>query len=128
MNREEAKELLPVIQAFADGENVEYYNKADDKWYKMDTPSFSSAFKWRIKPNEPEYRPFKDADECWNEMLKHEPFGWVKGPFGEYAVIDFIDANGTARHGKATWDFKKSFDDVVFADGCIFGIKKGGKE
>ena len=76
----------------------------------------------------PKYRPFKDAEECWNEMLKHQPFGWMKSPFGEYFVIDFIDASGTARHGRATWSFKKSFKDVVFADGTPFGIKEGGEE
>lgn len=128
MKRKEVKEMLPIIQAFADGKDVEYYNKTKDKWCKMDNPSFCPAFEWRIKPNESKYRPFKDADECWNGMLKHQPFGWVKGPFGEYAVIDFIDASGTARHGKATWGFKKSFDDVVFADGTRFGIKEGGEE
>lgn len=31
-----------------------------------------------LEVTEPSYRPFKNQEECWNEMLKHEPFGWVK--------------------------------------------------
>lgn len=127
MNRERAKKLLSVIQAYAEGKDVQYYCSKVEKWCKCEEPNFESGSEWRIKP-EAKYRPFKDADECWNEMLKHQPFGWMKSTFGEYFVIDFIDASGTARHGRATWSFKKSFDDVVFADGCIFGIKEGGEE
>jgi hypothetical protein len=133
MTREEMKKMLPIIQAYVDGKTVEYYNEHESEWVPFDKEYsffitfFDSPKAYRIKP-EPKYRPFKDAEECWNEMLKHQPFGWIKGPFGEYAAIDFIDAGGTARHGKATWDFKESFDDVVFADGTPFGIKEGGEE
>ena len=127
MNREEAKELMPIIQAYAEGKTIETYLEYDNKWKGCFNPAFNPENKYRIKP-EPKYRPFKDADECWNEMLKHQPFGWVKGSFGEYATIDFIDECGTARHGKATWNFKKSFDKVTFADGTPFGIKEGGEE
>ena len=128
MNREEAKALLPIIQAYAEGKEIQLKNNGiwlDAKYhipFDKITPD-----EIRIKP-EPKYRPFKDAEECWNEMLKHQPFGWVKGLFGEYATIDFIDECGTARHGKATWNFKKSFDKVTFADGTLFGIKEGGEE
>lgn len=128
MNREEAKELLPIIQAYAEGKEMQLKNNGvwlDAKYYIQFDKITSDEI--RIKP-EPKCRPFKDADECWNEMLKHQPFGWVKGEFGEYATIDFIDECGTARHGKATWNFKKSFDEVIFADGTPFGIKEGGEE
>ena len=77
MTREEAKELLPIIQAFADGKTIEIYN---DKWNTMvfNDPHFDCApSRYRIKP-EPKYTPFKTQAECWNEMLKHQPFGWVK--------------------------------------------------
>lgn len=127
MNREEVKALLPVIQAFAEGKTIEMYLECDNKWKTCFNPAFNPENKYRIKP-ESKYRPFKDADECWNEMLKHQPFGWVKGAFGEYATIDFVNECGTARHSKATWNFKKSFNDVVFADGCSFGIKEEGEE
>ena len=29
------------------------------------------------KKKEPTYLPFKNKEECWAEMQKHQPFGWV---------------------------------------------------
>lgn len=129
MNREEAKELLPVMQAYAEGKPIQYraidggywYDVTDDKDVEWD------RYEFRVKPVG-KYRPFKNSEECWLEMLKHQPFGWITSGCGEYAVIDFIDECGTARHGHATWDFKRSFGNIVFADGTPFGIKVGGEE
>ena len=79
MNRNQAKELLPIIKAFSEGKVIESRCIKGDKslWYDDEDPSFDGDFEYRIKP-EPKYRPFKDAEECWAEMLKHHPFGWVK--------------------------------------------------
>lgn len=79
MNRNTAKQLLPIIQAFSEGEPVQSRCIKGDKslWYDDEDPSFDDDFEYRIKP-ETKYRPFKDAEECWAEMLKHHPFGWVK--------------------------------------------------
>lgn len=77
MTREEAKELLPIIQAFADGKTIEIY---DGEWNTIpfEDPHFDCKPScYRIKP-EPKYRPFKTKEECWNEMLKHQPVGWLK--------------------------------------------------
>jgi len=56
MNRERAKELLPVIQAYAEGKTVQakYKNREDD-WDDQSSPSFYSegSLEYRIKP-EPE--------------------------------------------------------------------------
>ena len=77
MTREEIKELLPIIQAFAEGKQIEVKRK--NEWFGIgDDIYFSeSPSDYRIKP-EPKYRPFKNQEECWNEMLKHQPFGWLK--------------------------------------------------
>ena len=76
MTREEAKHLLPIIQAYADGKNIQYLNK-DYIWEKFDDNTSSGGVSYRIKL-EPKYRPFKTTEECWNEMLKHQPFGWIR--------------------------------------------------
>lgn len=76
MTREEAKELLPIIQAFVEGKTIEY-REYDGEWKVAHTPTWSSHLFYRIK-SEPKYRPFKDMEECWQEMLKHQPFGWLK--------------------------------------------------
>lgn len=129
MDREQTEQLLPVMQAYADGKTIQY--RAIDGGYWYDVTENKDVewerYEFRVKPGS-KYRPFKDAEECWNEMLRHQPFGWMRGAFGEYATIDFLDKFGTARHGKATWDFKKSFDEIKFADGTPFGIREGGNE
>ena len=64
------------MQAFVEGKTIEY--SADGKfWSKVDTPTWSSGKFYRIK-SEPKYRPFKTKEECWNEILKHQPIGWLK--------------------------------------------------
>lgn len=76
MTREEAKEMLPIVKAFAEGRTIQLFGR--DGWTDLYKDFiFDISYRYRIKP-EPKYRPFKDADECWQEMLKHEPFGWVK--------------------------------------------------
>lgn len=80
MNRERAKELLPIIKAFAEGKKIEMALFDDDgaiaEWSDVHYPKWLDNHIYRIK-QEPKYRPFKDADECWEEMQKHQPFGWV---------------------------------------------------
>lgn len=77
MDRNQAKKLLPIIQAYVEGKQIQHlYNE----WKDIDVLDIDLAVNpelYRIKP-EPKYRPFKDAEECWTEMLRHEPFGWVK--------------------------------------------------
>lgn len=79
MTREEVKRLLPMIQAFAEGKTVQVKIRTGnetltEKWEDMINPEFDATRCYRIKP-ELTYRPFKDTEECWEEMQKHEPFG-----------------------------------------------------
>lgn len=124
MDRKQAKELLPIIQAFAEGKTVQY--KIEGEWIQTNVPSFNPyLWEYRIKP-EPKYHSFLNAEECWQEMKKHEPFGWVKDKQdGHYALITAVEdgARATGLNGVIGWNFttlKKYFD---FADGTPFGIK-----
>lgn len=66
MTREEAKEMLPIIQAFAEGKEIEFRSKGfDEEWKKVNEISglSYSSFDYRVK-SEPKYRPFKDVEEC----------------------------------------------------------------
>ena len=78
MTREEMKELLPIMQAWAEGKIIQFRKKGTVEWVDLyeDDLRVSSAYHYRIKP-EPKYRPFKTQEECWNEMLKHQPFSFV---------------------------------------------------
>lgn len=136
MTREEAKELLPIIQAFAEGKEIEFRSKGfDEEWRKVnEIPGLSySSFDYRIKP-EPRCRPFKDADECWQEMLKHQPFGWTKKTCGHcnflhimelYStgiVINMVDDFGCFKNLLETYGL--AFAEITFADGAPFGVKE----
>ena len=124
MTREEAQELLPIIQAWAEGKSIQYQTDSGS-WsditkdlYPCNHPSL-----YRIKP-EPKYRPFKTKEECWEEMLKHQPFGWIKN--NDTKRLRNIDSIGNS-----SIDIKGStlyFDVVLnvytFADGTPFGIKE----
>lgn len=128
MNRNQAKELLPIIKAFSEGKTIEM--KCAESWIEIeDICDFHSSSTFRIKP-EPKYRPFANTEECWAEMLKHQPFGWVKNiEFAKYFLIDeitslFSDAqiHISAYEGKCWSCFSTVFHNYTFADGTPFGI------
>ena len=131
MNRKEVKSFLPILQAFADEKEIEC--REEDKWYKvLEICNEMNPQDYRIKP-EPKYRPFKSQEECWNEMLKHQPFGWVKSKDKGYfhliglvqwsseledVMIIFATSEQLARSSHSL------FEDFIFADGTPFGVKE----
>lgn len=126
MDRKETAERIKIMQAFVDGKQIEFKD-CMGRWCEAKNPlwNWDSEGKYRIKP-EPKYHPFLNAEECWQEMKKHEPFGWVKDKQdGHYALITAVEdgARATGLNGVIGWNFttlKKYFD---FADGTPFGIK-----
>lgn len=127
MNRNQAKTLLPIIQAFSEGRIIEFSSITDvsKAWREVtDFPiGMIKNFKFRIKP-EPKFRPFKDAEECWTEMLKHQPFGWIKDRNGSASVIENVDSRSFVEvYGEGTCTFKEVFENHTFVDGTTFGIK-----
>ena len=78
-NKEEVKSVMNIIQAFADGKTIQAIDPYEDEWVDQAGLNFKALFEgqYRIKP-EPTYRPFANAEECWKEMQKHQPFGWIK--------------------------------------------------
>jgi hypothetical protein len=129
MDRNQAKEFYPILQAFAEGKIIETRRKptADNNgvtkdgwfefndWTEMKELEYWVNVDYRIKP-EPKYRPFKDAKECWQEMQKHQPFGWtkLKGAI-EYSFITDVDD---------TTNYSDAIKEYTFADGTPFGIKE----
>lgn len=130
MTREEAKKLLPIMQAFAEGKTIEYRG-CDGAWKVAQTPTWSSCLFYRIKP-EPKYRPFKTQEECWNEMHNHPDFGWVKRINGGYKQIMAIHTDIFFKHcadfagqtGAACFGFEYIYKKYTFTDGTPFGIKE----
>lgn len=135
MTREQAKELLPIIQAFAAGKQIQDAIEGLTDWVDTDEINLEyegRKIKHRIKP-EPEYRPFKTKEECCNEMLKHHPFGWLKSKkngrfrcigevYGsdelETVAIAFSTSESLSRSADSV------FEEYTFADCTPFGIKE----
>lgn len=130
----EIQRLLPIFQAMADGRVIQFAANGND-WIDIDGEEeglfldtlIDNPQYYRIKP-EPKYRPFKNTEECWKEMQKHQPFGWLISPNSEVnSLIIFIDNegivigdrnNGVIGFATATDLFK-----IKFADGTPFGVK-----
>ena len=128
MTREEVKELLPIIQAFADGKTIQLFTNGI--WEDAKNPTFESGAVYRIKP-EPKYRPFKTQEECWNEMHEHPDFGWIKGNVtGEYKQVIRVFSCKTelifniSYNSPADYSPEMMFSCYTFTDGEPFGIKE----
>lgn len=122
MDRNQAKEFYPILQAFAEGRVIECRTKPSavkgtsvpNNWTEMTEIEFWNNTEYRIKP-ESKYRPFKDTKECWQEMQKHQPFGWMI-PIGINQKINLtVIGNGC--------DLEALFKKFTFADGTPFGVK-----
>ena len=125
ITREEAKELLPIIKAFAEGKQIQDKIEGLTDWVDTNEINFvyeGTRIKHRIKP-EPKYRPFKTKEECWNEMLKHQPFGWIKSTNGDLSFIDRVFDEGVT-HRTSIFRFEDYLDgNYTVADGTPFGVK-----
>ena len=129
MTREEIKDAAKVMEAYANGKKIQFLDEYN-KWIDVANPTFNwSIYIYRVKP-EPKYRPFKNQEECWNEMHKHSNFGWIKGNVtGEYKQIVRIYNYKSelifniGYNGSADYSPEMMFSSYTFADGSPFGIK-----
>ena len=125
MTREEAKELLPFIQAFAEGKTIQVW--ANDTWKDENYPFFGTLYQFRIKP-EPKYRPFNNQDECFDEMMKHQPFGWFRSTHNKnlFNIVGINDdgIKTTNTLTKYMDTYSDAFANIEFVDGTPFGIKE----
>lgn len=129
MNKETIKDFMPLMQAMLEGKTIQLNYPYGQGWGDVEEIYLEyDVSSYRIKP-EPKYRPFKNADECWAEMQKHQPFGWLKRiGWDQYALLTEmagpvecegvrIDSDGFG------WD--RANYEYTFADGTPFGIKEG---
>ena len=133
MNRKEAKEFYPFLQAFAEGKAIECRTKPSsvkgtdvpNDWTEMKEIEFWNNIEYRIKP-ELKFRPFNNTKECWQEMQKHQPFGWIKceeGCFNIVYVTDEYVGLADPDGSSILLASKNSYQDNTFADGVPFGVK-----
>ena len=109
INKEIIQKLNPLFQAIAEGKDIQV--TSGDGWMdiNLDGEGINASTliacpeSYRIKP-----------EECWEEMLKHQPFGWVKTDSG-YEPLWHVNKGD---------DFNATFKDSTFADGTPYGIKE----
>ena len=127
MTREQAKRRAELYSALAAGKIIQVQNPETGKWEYLDLNKFDGfmeEYNFRIKP-EPEYRPFKTKEECWDEMHKHPDFGWlIRIDTGIFANINAIFSEEIVFDNDydCVYTFKDAFKYYKFTDGTPFGI------
>ena len=133
MTREEAKRRAELYSALADGKTIQWKHPTKGEWLYINIGEFNSfceTIKYRIKP-EQKYRPFNSKEECWNEMMKHQPFGWLKSKKnGSFCCIGEVSWSDAFRDVHITYSTNESlehstisvFNEYTFADGAPFGV------
>lgn len=133
MDRNEAKEFYPILHAFAEGKVIECRLKPDfikgsgfsNDWTGVKDLWYMKGLEYRIKPEqELKYRPFANAEECWKEMLKHQPFGYTYDRLNNIRdSITKVATTGVSYDSPTVISFAEIFGRFVFADGVPFGMK-----
>ena len=133
MDRNQAKEFYPILKAYAEGRVIECRTKPSsikgtdvpNDWTEMKEIEYWNNTEYRIKP-EVKFRPFSNAKECWEEMLKHEPFGWVKSKVFDYAgaISSVSNELGNLCVCNSYVTFKEGFNKYTFFDDTPFGVKE----
>ena len=134
MTREEAKSRAELYSALAEGKTIQVLS-CKGEWIDIKTDELDylkNYYKYRIKL-EPKYRPFKSQEECWQEMLKHNEFGWVKSKTRDANkhisnIEKDVEGNvwfvAASFSGIEKYSPKQMLDYFVFMDGEPFGIKE----
>ena len=135
MTQGEAKRRAELYSALAEGKTIQVKNP-NGTWEDVKIEGLNEIYdynNYRIKP-ESKYRPFKTKEECWQEMQKHHPFGWVihkHENFLHIALVYSCDSNSCdsgdrvgLSHAAISIDFEQMLKEFKFADGTPFGIKE----
>lgn len=123
MTKEKAKYLAEVLKAYAEGKTIEVL--LDGGWREVNLDEYSLDAEnehYRIK-KEPKYRPFRSAKECFDEMKKHQPIGWL---YWDTVFVHITEIGlGRIAFDNCMYSFVEAFNKgYTFADGQPFGIKE----
>ena len=130
INKETILKLNPLFQAIAEGKAIQV--ESGDDWMDIDfdgegvnaSTLITCPECYRIKP-EPKYRPFANAEECWAEMQKHQPVGFMKFKDTEsgYYMLTSIARGVGVGINDSLFSYERIFNDYTFSDGTPFGVK-----
>ena len=127
MTKEKAKHLAEVLKAYAECKPIEVFLYGE--WCEITSDEFNFDVEndsYRIK-KEPKYRPLKNAKECFEEMKKHYPIGWMYcDNIWDNILVHITETGvGYVEFDSCTYSFVEAFNKgFTFADGQPFGIKE----
>lgn len=136
MTKEEAKHLSEIFLAYAEGKTIEkraiYHAvsptsdwQGGNKWEVDENPRFDFInFEYRVKTRFVGYRPFRNQEECWAEMKKHQPFGWIMAGNSNKFPIQGLHGERVRTSNITSFDYQYMFDKFKFADGSKFGVRE----
>ena len=123
MTKEKAKQIAEVLNAYAEGKQIEVF--LDGEWSEITPDKYFFDIEdecYRIKKT-PNYRPFKNAKEFLDEMQKHKPVGWLVSDKA-FSIITAFN-NEVIEFGNSKYKFEEILiNGITFADGQPFGIKE----
>lgn len=138
MDRNQAKEFYPILQAFAEGKVIECRTKPSaikgtdvpNEWTEMKEIEFWNNIEYRIKPEsktEAKCRPFANIEEGLQEILKHRPLWYLKSKenWEQFQILAIkINENKVFIKGYGLLYLADVMEDFNFPDGTPFGIKE----
>lgn len=112
--QEDAKKLLPFVQAMADGKTVETCVRGD--WFEKYNNEWSAHCVYRVKP-EPKLRPY--TREEWEKVdkVRHSVEGSV------HAVMSVYEG-GIYVHSRGSYEFSTAFRSFTHLDGSPCGVEE----
>ena len=130
ITKENAKELLPIVKALAEGKKIQDKIEGVTGWCDTDEINLEFDGQKILHRIKPEYRPFKTREECWEEMHKHPDFGWIKvNVTSEYEqvvrVFDYCKTELCFNIANSDDDYTSEMmlNSYTFTDGTPFGVK-----
>lgn len=111
----------PFLLIYDDG----YISNANDMCYftEHENREITADEILSLEISEPSYRPFKSQEECFEEMQKHNPFGWIKSKMGNIFNIIAL-YHDEIKLNECEYGYSELFENYMFMDGTPFGIKE----
>ena len=129
--KNDIKRILPLLKEMEEGKTLQM--KTMNGWIDVDADKdgvnidylLNDGITVRIK-QEPKLRPFKNAEECWNEMQKHQPFGWIKrkgdDTISKFMLIDSLMDEVVTVRTNIRFNYHELLEHYTFADRTPLGI------
>ena len=137
MDKNNAKDYMPFVQALAEGKTIQVWSECASSWndMKYNINFDSDPENYRIKPDEPKYRPFIDTKELIDYWQLHynpgaanrpqysKPIIWIHQGHVDYMITGFDKYNVCLDD---IWiELKELFErGYTFLDGKPLGVKE----